>query len=142
MRNKAGFTLVELLIAVAIIGIIAAIGLPAYRQSILKSHRTDAKITLSRLATLEERYYFTNNSYTGDFADIVPGATSGQPIASDDGRYSIAVTLTGGGTGWSMTATATGPQASDTACATFTLTSQGAKSAKTSANANNAECWR
>lgn len=141
LHRRRGFTLVELMIALAIVGIIAVMALPAYRQALLKSYRSDAKVTLSRLATLQERYYFGNNSYTGDFADIVSGATSGQPIGSDEGRYSIALTLTGSGTGWSMTATAAGQQADDTNCASFTLTSIGAKTSRNSSNVVTTDCW-
>lgn len=141
LHRQGGFTLVELMIAIAIVGIIAAVALPAYRQAVLKSHRSDAQITLSRLATLQERYYFGNNSYTDDFADIIAGAVSGQPVSSDEGRYSVALTLLGGGTGWSMTATAAGEQADDTDCATFTMTSTGARSAATSAAVSNPDCW-
>ena len=141
MNKKRGFTLIEMIVVMAIIGILFAIAAPTYRRSVLKSNRSDAQITLTRLATLEERYYFRENNYTGSFADIVNGATAGQPISSDDGNYSIALTLLGGGTGWSMTATAVGNQLKDTDCRTFTLTSLGAKTATNSSNAANSACW-
>lgn len=145
MLNKQyrarGFTLVEVLVTMGIVGLIAAIALPSYRQSIRKSNRSDAQITLSRLATLEERYYFGNNSYTSDFADIVTGVTSGDPVNSDANHYTIVLTLTGSGTGWSMTATAIGDQAGDTDCAKLTLTSVGAKTAVNSSNAASLVCW-
>lgn len=136
-----GFTLIELMVTVGIVGLIAAIALPSYRQAIRKSNRSDAQISLSGLATQQERYYFGNNSYTGDFADIVTGAVSGDPVTSDNGHYSIALTLTGSGTGWSMTATAIGDQADDTDCAKLTLTSLGAKTAVNSDNDASQECW-
>ena len=141
MKVMRGFTLIEMIVVMAIIGILFAIAAPAYRRSILKSNRSDAQITLTRLATLEERYYFRENNYTGSFADIVTGATAGQPISSDDGNYSIALTVTAGGTGWSMTATAVGNQLKDTECKTLTLTSLGAKTATNSSNAASSVCW-
>ncbi|MES2604460.1 MAG: type IV pilin protein [Pseudomonadota bacterium] len=141
MSNTRGFTLVEMMIVIAIMGIIFAIAVPTYRRSILKSNRSDAQITLTQLATLEERYYFRENNYTGSFADIVTGATAGQPISSDEGHYSIALTLTGGGTGWSMTATAVGDQLGDSECYKLTLTSLGAKTAVNSSNAASSVCW-
>lgn len=133
--------MIELMVVIAIIGIIFAIAAPTYRRSILKANRSDAQITLTRLATLEERYYFRENNYTGSFADIVTGATAGQPISSDEGHYSIALTLTGGGTGWSMTATAVSDQLSDTECYKLTLTSLGAKTAVNGSNAASSVCW-
>lgn len=141
MHKSRGFTIIEILTVLAIIGLLAAIAIPSYRKSVQKSNRSDAKITLSRLATLEERYYFRANNYTGDFADIVTGATSGAPINSDGSYYSIVLTLSGGGTGWSMTATAQGTQATDTDCAKFTLTNLGTKTAVNSSNAANTSCW-
>ncbi len=141
MRKLRGFTLIELIVVMAIIGILVAVAIPAYRKSTQKSNRSDAKISLTRLATLEERYYFRENNYTGNFADIITGATANQPITSDAGYYSIALTLTGGGTGWSMTATALGTQLLDTDCYKYTLTSVGAKTAVTSTNAATTQCW-
>ncbi len=144
MRKLRGFTLIEILIAMAIVGILAAVALPSYRKYVQKSNRSDAKISMSRLATLEERFYFRENNYTANFADIVSGATANQPINSDGGNYSIALTTSvsnGVISGWSMTATAQGNQALDTDCKTFTLTSVGAKTATTSANAATTQCW-
>ena len=133
MQKAQGFTLIELMITVAIIGILTAIAIPSYRDSVRKSNRADAQISLSRLATLEEKYFFRTNNYSADFADFIAGATSGAAIDSDEGHYSIAVS--GGGTAWSMTATAQGNQAGDTDCATLTLNSLGAKTGAS------ADCW-
>ena len=141
MRKLRGFTLIELIVVMAIIGILVAMAIPAYRKSTQKSNRSDAKISLTRLATLEERYYFRENNYTGNFADIITGATANQPITSDAGYYSIALTLTGGGTGWSMTATALGTQLLDTDCYKYPLPSVGAKTAVTSTNAATTQRW-
>src|SRR5687768_11145565 len=93
MQKQRGFTLLELMISVAIVGVIASMALPSYRQSVLKANRTDAHISMSGLATQQERFYFSNNRYTGDFADIMEGAVSGDPISSDEGRYSITLAL-------------------------------------------------
>lgn len=139
MRSNKGFTLIEMMIVVAVIALLTLVGLPTYRDSVRKANRADAQITLNRLATLQERHFFRTNQYTADFADLISGATSGDPIASDEGHYSIA--LSGGGTSWSMTATATGDQANDTACASLTLNHLGQRTATKSDASASTECW-
>ena len=61
---QGGFTLIELMIAVAIVGILVRLAYPAYTKSVMKSRRADAKTALLDLAAREERYLATANSYT------------------------------------------------------------------------------
>jgi len=137
---SSGFTLIELMVVVAIIGILAAIAIPAYQDSTMRANRSDAQITLSRLATLQERYYFRTNQYTGDFSDLLSGlANNTTSITSDEGFYTIALTATA--SSWSMTATATGTQADDTECATLTLNNLGGKTSADDDGAATSECW-
>lgn len=133
--------MIELLIALAIVGVIAAIALPSYQQSIRKSNRADAQITLSRLATLQEQYFFRTNNYTDDFADLIAGAVSGANLQSNEGHYSISLTLTGGGSGWNMIATPQGDQLNDDECLAINLNSLGAKTATDSDGAASSVCW-
>src|SRR5688572_24627478 len=100
MKKHAGFTLLELMISITIVGITTAIALPSYRDSVLKTNRSDAQISMAGLATQQERFYFMHNRYTGDFADIIEGAVSGDPITSEKGHYSIALTVSGNGREW------------------------------------------
>jgi type IV pilus assembly protein PilE len=115
-RRMSGFTLIELMVAAVVIGIVAAIAYPAYVSHISKSRRSDAKIALNALQLSEEKYRASNASY-GTLANL--GASS----TSSGGYYTIAVSgLTA--TGYTLTATAaTGSsQASDTGCTSMTLT--------------------
>jgi type IV pilus assembly protein PilE len=141
MRTKStGFTLIELMVVVAIIGLLAAIAIPSYKDSTRRANRADAQITLSRLATLQERYFFRTNQYTGDFNDLISGvADNTTSITSDEGYYTVALTATA--SSWSLTATGIGDQANDSECVTLTLTNLGAKTSTDSNNAASTECW-
>lgn len=134
-RKKSGFTLIELIVVIAIIGILASIAYPSYQNSVLKSRRTDGKNALMSAAGIQESYYSSNNSYSDTIADI-GGNTS------DEGFYSVAVTnpscssTVNGVTLYNcftLTATATGTQTKDTGCTTLTLLHTGVKSPT--------ECW-
>ena len=131
-RNATGFTLIELLIVVAIIAVLASVAYPAYQDSIQKSRRSDAKIALVQAAASQERWFSSNNAYTSS-ATNVGGALS------PDGNYGVTVvaaTLT-----YSITATATGGQADDTHCNTFTITQTGAKTSADDSPAATTDCW-
>lgn len=75
-KKEGGFTLIELMIVVAIIGILAAIAYPSYQNSVEKSRRTDGKSALSGLAGAMERHYTTNSTYEGAAAG---GSDTGSP---------------------------------------------------------------
>ncbi|MBN4075375.1 MAG: hypothetical protein COA71_03525 [SAR86 cluster bacterium] len=139
-KTAKGFTLIELMVVIAIVGLLAAIAIPSYQDSTRKANRADAQITLSRLSTLQERYFFRTNQYTGDFNDLVSGIADGTTsITSDDGYYTVAITATA--SSWALTATATGGQASDTECTTLTLTNLGSKTSADSSSVATTECW-
>ena len=125
--KHSGFTLIELMIVIAIIGIISAIAFPSYSSYMTKSRRADAKISLTKMADAQERWYLQNSTYTTTVANV-GGA------ASPDGNYTLAIT-SGDVNGYVMTATAIAAQANDTNCAVFTLASTGAKTA------TNTTCW-
>ena len=67
---KQGFTLLELLIVVVIIGILAAIALPQYRKIVEKARMSEAIIMVEKIADAQERYYLINNDYTRDINDL------------------------------------------------------------------------
>ena len=141
-RLMRGFTLIEIMIVVAIISILAAIALPSYQDSVRKSRRSDAKIALERAAAAQEQQYFNNNTYTADVNNL--GGSSGT-LNSPEGFYEITATVTADDiTGCStdnlcyqLTATAIGVQADDTGCATLSLTNTGVKAS----SSNTTGCW-
>ena len=70
MRKSRGFTIVELIIAVAIIGILAAIAVPAYTEHLKKGRRADAQQFLSQVAQKQQQYLMDARTYAGDLTEL------------------------------------------------------------------------
>jgi len=87
-RRKSGFTLIELMVVLLIVGILGAVAVPNYRQYVIRSHRTEAKMALLRLAANQERHYLQNNTYTDDLEAL--GFTTG---VSANGVYTLSVPI-------------------------------------------------
>ena len=139
-RRSAGFTLIELVIAVIIAGILTSIALPAYQDSMRKGRRADAKAGLMTAANRQESLMLDRKTYTTNMT--VLGFTE-NPMISEKGHYSIAAAACAGGTiatCYVLTATpvAGGAQDGDARCTTIKLDSTGAKTATGSANT---QCW-
>ena len=151
-QRQRGFTLIELVITMVIASILAAIAIPSYNSYIMKSRRTEAKSALLNLASLEERYFSTNNTYTSTPSNLGYPTTATVPFPVGSGYYNISaiavtnavapVNSTSAGTPatYSITAlpVATMSQAHDLGCTSFTLTSGGVQ---TSAGTSTT-CWQ
>ncbi|MHA6847696.1 type IV pilin protein [Ralstonia syzygii] len=145
-RRSAGFTLVELMITLAIVAILVAIAYPSYSNYIMKSHRADAKTALLDLASRQERYFALQNNYASTPSALGYAGTA-FPIAvqtSGQSYYQLYVLVTGSpGTstlpGFSASAVpaSPGPQQSD-ACGTYTINQLGVQG-----NSGNttSQCW-
>ncbi len=68
--RQRGFTLIEILVVVAIIGVLAVIAVPSYRNSIIASNRSVAQAALLDLANRQEQFYLDNRTYTSDLTDL------------------------------------------------------------------------
>lgn len=136
MKVCKGFTLVELMIVVAIIAILAGVGYPSYQNSIEKGRRTDATSALLDAAGRQEVFYAQNNGYTDDIDEL-------NGNASPEGFYTLAVTRPcGEDSCYTLTATAVGSQLNDEVCRSFTITHTSARSALSAASVDTTdECW-
>lgn len=117
---QKGVTLVELLMVVAIIGILLAVAYPLYTDHLRETRRTDAMIALSSAAAAQERWYTVNHAFTSNMANL--GGTD-----SPEGFYSLSVTANSSTFTLTATAKTTEVQASDTGCTSMTIDQLGRK---------------
>jgi len=115
-KPQRGFTLIELMIGLAIVGILTAIAMPIYMDSIRKNRRSEGIAALSQLQQAQERWRANASTYTTELTTALPNGL-GLPATTGAGYYAIAVTAADAN---SYTATATAQtgtsQASDTNC--------------------------
>jgi len=121
-----GFSLIELMVVVAIIALLAAVAYPSYQESITKTRRADGMALLTNIVNAEERYFTQNSTYTTDLTDLgYPTATN---VESKDGFYKATASICTGATITTcvnVVGTGQGPQASD---GTLGLDTRGTKS--------------
>jgi type IV pilus assembly protein PilE len=135
VKTAAGFTLIELMVVVAVIGVLAAIAYPNYTNYVLRGNRVDGREILQRIASAQERFYTNRNTYT---TDITSSGGLSMTNTSEKGYYTVAVALADAGQSYTLTATAQGRQAVDK-CGNLTLSNVGAKGF--SGNEDNGKCW-
>lgn len=144
-RKALGFTLIEVMIAVAVVAILAAIAYPSYRRSVIKSRRSDAKVALSQTAQEFERCYSEYGTYDPSSASNCPPVTTGGSITSPEGYYTITATaLTDTTYKLQATPTPKGGQDEDSQCAVYTLDQTGNKTASTAPSGGTdttSTCW-
>lgn len=130
-----GFTLIELMITVAIVAILAAVAYPSYIEHVRKSRRAQAKADLVELAQLAERFHTAN----GTFANFSLSGSGGFTQSPKEGaaRYLLSLAAAPSSSTFSVVATPQGDQAKDK-CGTLSLNQAGAKSAS---GGSVADCW-
>lgn len=144
--NQRGFTLIELMIVIVVIGVLAAAAIPSYRQYVAKSRRTDAKSALLATSQAMEKFYTEKMTY--DTATLGTANTDISKATSPDGYYTIRFdsaptgavcsglsTTSSSANAYRICATPTGSQTGDS-CGILSIDNQGIKLPST------AGCWR
>jgi type IV pilus assembly protein PilE len=141
-HRQHGVNLIELMIVIVVVSILAAIAIPSYRQYIIRTHRTHAKVALTQTALNLERCYTNSTPYAYDSATC--NATVILPFTTPDGGHYV-ISYAGGAAAaqsFSLIATPQGGQVNDTACANFTLTSANVRGVSGSYSATPDRCWQ
>ncbi|HEX6992703.1 MAG TPA: type IV pilin protein [Gammaproteobacteria bacterium] len=128
----AGITLIELMIVVIVVGVLATIAVPSYRQYSIRAQRTEAKSALLQLAANQERFYTRNgNTFVSNLASI------DMPAVTEGNRYRLAVTVANAQT-FTATATAINGMTDDDDCQVFSINAEGQRSATPDPHG---DCW-
>lgn len=146
--ENRGFSLLELMIAVAIVGILAAIALPTYGNYVLRSNRTVGKTVIMRIVGQQESYYSDRKQYAAALNNLSPeyaGATvyvtpdgATQAANTSDTVYSVTLSAATA-TSFTVQATPVNRQTKDTKCGTLTYSNTGTK---TASGPDGAACWK
>ncbi len=144
--KQRGVTLIELVVVIMIIGVLAAVAVPSYRNYVIRSQRADAKDALLALASQQEKYYLQCNAYADTIANA-PSCADGElqgATASENGWYDLSI-IAADATGFTIEAEAAAGenQFQDTDCRTFRVTDRGIRTAANAGGTDNTEeCWR
>lgn len=146
IKHLKGFTLIELMIVVVVIGILASIAYPSYVEHVKKSRRADGKAGLLSLQQAQEKYRANCPQYaSGIHASTYTCVSGGNhnlvgSTTSPNGYYNLSIAASGAST-YTVTATYTGIQTSDTNCKTLSITQAGVKSSTKSDDTASTGCW-
>ncbi len=129
--SVSGFTLIEMVVALAIVAILVVVALPSYEEQLLQGRRSDATTALVTFAQRVERHFLESGSYSGATTTIYRDN-------SDRGYYTLSITATDNS--YQLQASPTGAQLQDLRCNSFTLNERGERGI--TGSASGAECWQ
>ena len=137
-HSNRGFTLIELMIVVAIIGILAAIAYPSYDEYVKRGNRTEGQAFLSDVAARQERYFSQNNKYITANTAAARKSLGLSSANSPTSKYTLAIATVANDGGYTLTAN---QQFGDTKCGNLSLNALGVKNRSGSGKSVN-DCWR
>lgn len=129
--TRRGFTLIEVLVCMALTALLMALAVPSYRHSVLRSRRHEAQAALYRVQALQERHYFDHARYASSLQAL------GVAPTSDSHWYALALHVGDDGQTWRLEAAAVGSQADDAECGALTL-----DETQTRGSTGGERCWR
>jgi type IV pilus assembly protein PilE len=138
-----GFSLIELMIVVAVVAILASLAVASYRGYVMRANRTEARIALLSIQAGQEKFYLQNNGYATTMATVIAAPPAGLGIGlsagglTASGNYTISFSAATANT-YTLQAVATGAQNKDVAaCLTLTINEQGLRTP-----ADSTGCWK
>ncbi len=132
-----GFTLIELMVVVAIIGILAAVAYPSYDAYVKRGYRAEGQAFLNDVAARQERYFTQTNKYVTSDDDVEKLSLRGDG-SSETGKYTLSLSKVDNDGGYTLTAQ---QQFNDAKCGDLTLDAKGLRGVSAE-GATAADCWR
>ena len=139
-RRSTGMTLIELMVVIAVLGILGTVAVGSYRSYLLRSNRTEARVALLKVQSQQEKFFLQNNRYANnsELSTAPPGGL-GVPATTSSGFYTINLqNVTTAPPAFIVRAVATGGQLKDkAACQALTINQAGARTL-----ADSTGCWK
>lgn len=154
MKNNKGFTLIEIMIVVAILGVLASLAYPSYIAQVQESRRTDARTALFNIAQQQEEFFIQRFNYASNFETLYAAGAAIADVPSPENYYNVSININGCGDGdpdgdantcqtYTLTAIAAAgtSQFNDTDCRSFSINNLGVKTSEDSTGAAATDCW-